>query len=232
MLFKIAGRVLGAALFLMPLQSHATVIDSGGGQFVWTDLIGAFSTQQASSTPGLVNVTMSGVNPLADLGAAFSAGDQIHISRIGMAGDSRASSGDNRFRLVSGSGGTDFTWVAGQQSTPADYRLAPTPEPGTVSGSSTGFTYAVVDYTLNADEIFTVSWDHHFDYDGRFAGATDILGNAFNDSAFPSSIRAWVQFDVVTGGAAAVAEPGLIAFFVLALTMFGALRRKAARAIA
>tara|TARA_R110002110_G_C13363539_1_gene709638 strand:- start:312 stop:992 length:681 start_codon:yes stop_codon:yes gene_type:complete len=223
MLLKYGSRLIGAVLLLAPIQSNATVIDSGGGQFVWTDLVGIFSPTQANSSPGAVNVVMSGVNPLTDLGSSFSSGDQIHISRIAIAGDSRATSGDNRFRLVSGGGGTDFTWVAGQQSTPADYRLAPTPEPGTVPGNSTGFSYFSVDYTLNADEIFTVSWDYHVDYDGRFAGATDILGNAFNDSAFPSSIRAWVQFDVVSG---AVPEPASLVPFVLGIVALGYARRK------
>ncbi|WP_206080349.1 VPLPA-CTERM sorting domain-containing protein [Pacificoceanicola onchidii] len=211
--------------FAAPTAEAAT-INSGSGQYVWTDLVGTFSATQATSTPGAVSVLMSGVDPLSDI-AGFSAGDQLLITMLGIAGDSRATSGDNRFRLTSSGTTADFTWVAGQQSTAADYRLAPTPEPGALGFPSTGFTYQSVSYLLAPGEGFNVFWDYHHDYDGRYAGATDILGNAFDDSAFPSSIRAWVQFEIVE--AAAVPVPAALPLLLAGLGGLGLATRRRRR---
>ncbi len=134
-----------------------------------------------TATYGTLNLTMGTI--------AGVAGQQIMISKVGIGGDSRAASGDNIFSASCGS--FNFSWVAGQQTNTATYRLSPT----TPSGSSYGFTYQAVSYTANVGEAVTITWVYHNDWDGCFASGTDILGNSYNDTA--SSVRVWVQYEYI-----------------------------------
>ena len=124
-------------------------------------------------------------------------GYQIHITKVGIGGDSSAGSGDNIFSALSSSSNFNFSWVAGQQSNAATYRLAGTT---VVSGAGYGFTYRDVDYTSNINDSVTIKWDYHYDWDGLYAYGTDILGNSYSDPA--SSVRVWVLYEYI-----AVPEP-------------------------
>ncbi len=173
-------------IVLLSLPLHATVIpgsviDSGGGQFVFTGLVANTSPTIPNNSPGAINVLVGTID--------LQAGESINVTRLGIGGDSTAASGDNRFRMVGA--GLDFTWIAGQQSTAADFRLAPAP--------SGGFSFTNpgdVNFTSLEGQTISIFWDYHFDFDGgNSVNATDPLGNSFNDTSFAAAIRPWLQFE-------------------------------------
>lgn len=121
------------------------------------------------------------------------AGQAIEIMQVGMCGDSDAQSGDNRFRAAGA--GLDISWVAGQQTTAATYRLPPT----IINSPGHGMTSQTVSHQADVGADVTVSWDYHVDYDGQYCYlADDGFGNSFNDSANVSSIRVWIVYRYVT----------------------------------
>ncbi len=181
--------ILFALLITMSFTS-AILIDSGNGQFVFSERV----STTLLANPGTGGATNTFVGTIDDLGAS-----SIHIVRIGIGGDSAQASGDNRFRVQGG--GLDFTFTAGQSATAADFDLGFTPQ---LNGQAHGFVYQEVDLVANAGEDLTVSWNFHNDNDGFFTQDTDVLGNFFNDSDASSSSRVWIQFEVLGG---AVPEP-------------------------
>ena len=63
-----------------------------------------------------------------------------------------------------------------------------------------------------------MTWDFHNDWDGRYTSDTDLLGNVFSDTSYPSSVRAWVQFDIVKAAPKQpIPEPSSIAIMLLGL---------------
>ena len=118
------------------------------------------------------------------------AGMRIVITKLGICGDSRTSSGSNRF--VASGGGLNFSWFAGQTNPGGTYQLSPTPEPG--GDASTRFTYRDVTHRADVGASVTIRWDYHYDWDGRWCNDTDSEGNTYNDTNYRSSIRAWVKY--------------------------------------
>src|SRR5688572_16729612 len=162
---KVAVASFIAALIcgFFPSALQATIIDSGGGQFVWTELVTFSSPCQPSA------VCQVGSIP-------GSPGSLIEIVNIAIGGDADATSGDAVFRLVGG--GLDFTWTSGQSGTIATYDLGATPPTG--PGSDRGFTYSgPISFFATEGTSLNIFFVAHFDFDGRFTNATDILGNVF-----------------------------------------------------
>jgi len=114
-------------------------------------------------------------------------GLSIHITKLGICGDSDSGSGPNQFQ-VNGAG-LNFTWEAGQ-SVHGSTHVLPHTNP---SGSGNGFTYAAVNYVASPGQSATVTWTYHYDWDGSGqCDATDSEGNAYNDPN--TSVRAWVLY--------------------------------------
>ncbi len=212
----VPGKLLRAVAFASALVApcaQAVILDSGGGQFVWTERVRV--------TDACVPLS-SGNCPLS--GIPGEAGAGIRIVRLGIGGDADVSSGDMGFRLVGG--GLDFTWTAGQTATPATYDLGFTPL--ATSGDlafARGFAYsAELDLLALEGASLQVSWIHSMDFDGKYTRATDVLGNTFDDAAFNSSARPWIQFEYVS----AIPEPQSYALLLagLGLLGFAARRRK------
>lgn len=159
-----------------------TGIDCGGatcapcGTLVWT----ASGADASISTPKLMGTLKA------------YAGKRIRIVKVGICGDSDATSGPNRFVAADGAA-LSFSWAAGQTSVAlpgtTTYRLTPTP---VVAGTTRGFSYQVVSHLAGVGAAVTVSWDFHADYDGLSCGAADEDGTAFTDAA--STVRAWVKY--------------------------------------
>ncbi|MFT6158298.1 MAG: hypothetical protein ACJAZO_002470 [Myxococcota bacterium] len=188
------------------LLSLQAVAGGFGSNLTWTTSLGTYSTTwrvqsasqfnafsalgtsssqpQPNSTPGNSRFPMGSIPGIA--------GKLIEITRVGICGDSDASSGDNRYRAFGG--GIDFTWVAGQQSTAATHRLAPTPD---INSTYNGFTGANVSHrTTVPGASVSIEWDYHSDYDGGGACSfTDEFGTTFNDSGL--GIRTWVKYAYV-----------------------------------
>ncbi|MBK7395895.1 MAG: hypothetical protein IPJ34_06200 [Myxococcales bacterium] len=120
------------------------------------------------------------------------AGKRIRIVKVGICGDSDATSGPNRFVATDGAA-MSFSWAAGQTTVAipgtTTYRLAPTPP---ASGSARGFSYQVVSHLGAVGQPMTVSWDFHADYDGLLCGALDEDGASYSDPA--SSVRVWLKY--------------------------------------
>lgn len=131
--------------------SHATIIDNGGGQFVWTELV-------YNGHPAMDCI------PCSFASLAGTPGQSLRIVKVGIGGDADATSGDISFRLSGG--GLDFTWTAGQEAYAATYDLGATPA---LAGSARGFTYSNDLNMLALDGAsLTLTWDHRFDWDGRY----------------------------------------------------------------
>lgn len=191
--------VMAVALICAQHGAQAAVINSGGGQFVWTDLVGALG----QTTCDLAPCNLSSISGLT--------GSSIKITRIGIGGDSDATSGDNTFRLFGG--GLDFTWTAGQENFSATYDLGATP----LSGTSRGFAYSpVLSLLANDGASLNIQWTHHTDFDLLYTDATDVLGNVFNDIDSLASIRPWIQFEYVSNQQQ-IPEPGSLALLGLGI---------------
>ncbi|NUM36006.1 MAG: PEP-CTERM sorting domain-containing protein [Candidatus Brocadiae bacterium] len=160
------------------------------------------------------NGAASGATNIASWVISGMSGYKIQITKIGIGGDSSPASGDNIFSATSSSSNFSFSWVAGQQTNSATYRLAGTT---VVSGAGYGFTYRDVDYTSNINDSVTIKWDYHYDWDGLYAYGTDILGNSYSDPA--SSVRVWVLYEYI-----AVPEPASL--MMLVLGCFGLLLKR------
>ncbi len=115
------------------------------------------------------------------------AGKKIVISKIGICGDSDATSGPNVFSAKGA--GLDFTWASGQNQPACTYFLSPTPP----KNASRGFTFKAVSHVGNVGEAVSVTWESHIDYDGLYCTDTDELGNVYNDVG-GSSVRVWVLY--------------------------------------
>lgn len=159
-----------------------TGIDCGGatcapcGTLVWT----ASGADASISTPKLMGTLKA------------YAGKRIRIVKVGICGDSDATSGPNRF-VAADTAAMTFSWAAGQTSVAlpgtTTYRLTPTP---VVAGTTRGFSYQVVSHLAGLGAAVNVSWDFHSDYDGLSCGAADEDGTLFTDAA--STVRAWVKY--------------------------------------
>jgi len=132
------------------------------------------------------------------------AGQRLRINAIAIGGDADINSGDALFHVRSGSGATDFQFVAGQGGINTGmawsgvgsiaHRLAATPDG---AGSARGFSLLAVDYVLEEGEGFDLRFRGTRDWDGRYTMDIDPLGNLVDDSAVASSIRGWVQYEVM-----------------------------------
>ena len=169
------------AVFSLPLSIEAAPI-------VFTDVVSS-----ADPRPGLVG-TIAGMP-----------GQSVQISFIGIGGDADAGSGDTVFQALGG--GLNFTWAAGQMTTPATHRLSPTPPAvGAPTTSGRGFSFLPVSYVAAPGASVDIHWLSHFDFDGRYTFGTDLLGNSYNDSAIISSVRPWLQYEYVAD-VSAIPEP-------------------------
>jgi hypothetical protein len=191
-----------ALLSLIAPSAHATAI--------FTALVGINSPLQADAIAGGFDVLIGTIPGVS--------GANIVITGLGIGGDSDAGAGDNRFQIVDGAS-VDVQWVAGQQTTPATYRLDPTPVVAGPNANARGISFIDVNHVLAVGASAVIYWDYHFDYDGRYTFASDPLGNFYDDSPFPASIRALVRYEIV-----AVPEPGtmlLLAFAFLSILLYG-----------
>ena len=122
------------------------------------------------------------------------AGRRVRITKVAICGDSDVNSGHNRY-VASDGAGMSFSWSCGQAASPppggATYTLQPTP---IINGNAHGFSYQAVDHLGAIGAPVTVTWDFHSDYDGHYCRDLDENGTSFDDSANPSSIRAWVKY--------------------------------------
>ncbi len=128
-------------IFIIAL--HAFCSPASAGVMVFTDVVD-FNTPRPifNFTEYLVGTITS--NP----------GETISITKLGIGGDADSTSGDAMFRLVGG--GLDFTWVAGQFSTPADFRLAPTTITAGPTISARSISYADVSLSATAGSTLSV----------------------------------------------------------------------------
>jgi hypothetical protein len=182
-------RSLLVVIFAVSLSLSVLGRSAEAAPIAFTGLV----SSQNTSVPQLVG-TIAGV-----------AGESIEISFLGIGGDADIGSGDVLFRAVGG--GLDFTWVAGQGLTAATHRLAPTPVAiGGPTASARGFSFLSVNYTAAVGASVDIFWLGSFDFDGRYTFGTDLLGNSYNDSGIPSSIRPWLQYERVSD----VPEPALL----------------------
>ncbi len=133
---------------------------------------------KASNSPGSTLGTLPG-----------KAGKSIRILKLGVCGDSDGGSGPNRFKAAGG--GINFTWAAGrtQSSAGADHWLGLTPSLG---GSARGWVYKDAVYKAAAGASVTITFDYHFDWDGRYCAQKDIAGVSYSDAA--STVRAWLMY--------------------------------------
>ncbi|MDF1811624.1 MAG: PEP_CTERM-anchored TLD domain-containing protein [Verrucomicrobiales bacterium] len=156
--------------------------------------------QSAAVAPNIFTTLVSSATtqPVVNIGSIpGEVGKSILVTAVGIGGDSTSGSGDNRF-VLSG-GGLDFSWVAGQQSTPADLRIPGTPIVSNGPDSSArGFSVGSPFLVAEQGAALELSWDYHSDYDGLYTYGTDPLGNFYDDSGTSSSIRPIVQYAYVT----------------------------------
>ena len=202
-------KVLRLCLRTLPLLAVLTAGPAEAAPIAFTALVSS-----ANSRPFLAG-TIPGV-----------AGQSIEISFLGMGGDADAGSGDSLFRALGG--GLDFTWVAGQQTTAATHRLAPTPIVVGPTTSARGFSFLPVNYLAAPGASVDVIWLLHNDFDGRYTFGTDLLGISFDDSATPSSVRPWLQYEYVQD--APVPEPTTLILVTSGLMGMGARQWRRRRA--
>ncbi len=188
------------------------------------------SCSVAGYSQHFVSARMDGVNfhqgELYDTAVATiegRAGERILITRLGIGGDADADSGDALFRLHSTHATANFHFAGGQGAGmqwgsvgEIAHRLDPTPN---VDASGRGFSLLDVSYLLKEGEGFTLNFRGTKDWDGRYTYAADPLGNFFDDSSVGSSLRGWIEFQVVP-----VPEPMTLA--VLAPLALWRARRK------
>jgi len=201
---------------LLIIALVAALLGSANAQSFVTARVTGVQFQQG----GLYDQTVASVTGSAD--------QRIRITRIGIGGDADSQSGDALFRIVSQNGTTDFQYVAGQGDVNTgmswygvgtiNHRLTGTP---IYDGSARGFSVLDVDYLLEAGEGFNLNFRGTRDWDGRYTRDTDPLGNSFDDSAVASSIRGWVQYEMMP-----VPEPSLLLGLGLFVPAFLRRRRR------
>jgi hypothetical protein len=192
---EVALRPFHVSLSLVLLPLFAS---SAQATAIFTAIVGINSPAQADALVGGSDVLIGTIPGVP--------GANIVITGLGIGGDSDSGAGDNRFQIVDGVS-LDVQWVAGQQATPATYRLNPTPVVAGPTSSARGFSFIDVNHVLAVGASAVIYWDYHFDYDGRYTFASDPLGNFYDDSPFPSSIRALVRYEIV-----GIPEPGTMLF--------------------
>ncbi len=226
--FKASLRLLSLCAVMFPMFHASASILQVGDQYVATAAdssvrnltTGAFEVDSSLRDLDFSNSRIIETVDTSTL-TGFSSGDQIRITRLGIAGDADASSGPAAFGIVGDAGTPRVTFSAGQpiQVPTVDYFLGVTP--ATNSSGGRGFTYADVDILLAVDEGFTLDFLYQYDPDGRYAFGTDLLGNSFDDFAefgVTSTVRGWVQFEIVSSS---VPAPATILILVLGLLGVG-----------
>lgn len=221
-----AGMILWV-FAMIPFSALNAQIIQVGTQYVAT----GFDSAYLPYDPTLRDADLSDgrsvqiVNPLNDV-AGFNIGDQLRISKIGLAGDAARHSGPGGFAITPDANSARFTFGAGQNLAIGqgafDHFLGTTPQ---VSGRAHGFVYEDLDILLDVNEGFSLDFIYQYDRDGFYALGTDVLGNNFDDSAFSSTVRGWVQFEVVSGSS--VPGPASASILVLGLGLLA--RRLMAR---
>ena len=148
-------------------------------------------------------------------------GMYIHLLELGIGGEPDAASGPTIFS-VEGSG-LDVSWGAGQRAFSATYSLTPTLSvPGPIGAC--GFTYQPVSlFTTEVGGALNVRFLSSQDADGLFTYGADASGILFDDSAFPSSSRVWLQYEYVS-----IPEPASGVLLVSGLALLAVCRRRGA----
>ena len=207
----VSGALAVACLFAPLATANAGILPAAAGQFVWTELAWANSACRPAVNGG--PCTLGSIDGLA--------GQSIRIVRLGIGGDADSTSGDAGFRLRGG--GLDVSWTAGQTADSAAHDLGATPA---LAGSARGFTYSpVLDLTALDGASLTITWDYHYDFDGRYTAATDLLGNSFDDSNLASSVRPWIQFERLNN-TRELPEPMSVAMLGLGMMALAYTRRR------
>ncbi len=202
-------------VFWSALLAVSTVNTVAFADLIFTTRVGSVDANEPTGIPGESPVLIGTISALPN--------EYISISKIGIGGDSDFGSGDNRFRAVGG--GIDFTWVAGQQATFADFRLDSTPIVSGPTAAARGFSSADVSFDATVGASVNIFWDYRYDYDGRYTYASDPLGTFYDDSAFISSIRPFVQYSLES--TTAVPEPSsMVLFTVGGMALVFAMRRR------
>lgn len=142
------------------------------GPFVFS---AASGTDVGTSGSGIKLGTIAGVP-----------GKSIHVTRLGICGDSDESSGPNRFKLAP----LGTTFAAGKSDPGSTFFLGAT-APSTAGGH--GFVYTPVSLLAPAGVSVDIMFEYHNDWDGHYCVATDEFGNNYADGS--SSVRAWVKYE-------------------------------------
>ncbi|MFH1438221.1 MAG: hypothetical protein ABIJ56_21110 [Pseudomonadota bacterium] len=151
----------------------------------WREL-GTFGGGGTSYSVLTAEMSGGAVLPVGTIPAV--AGRRVHIVKLGICGDSDATSGPNVFTAAGA--GLSFTWECGQSTRGSTHILAPTPNLG---GNARGFSYADVNYLGNIGEPVDVTWTYHADWDGNLCQTTDSEGNSYSDVA--GTVRPWVLYE-------------------------------------
>lgn len=149
------------------------------------------------------------------------AGHQVHLSKLGVDGDTMDTPDPNQVSLIGG--GLGISWAAenpaqiamGKAGTPT-FILPSTPATKPLGGD---ISVQPVDFLAAEGQSLLVRWDQYYDWDDYHIKDTDSEGNVYNYSGFLSSIRAYVRYELI-----AIPKPSTAALLLSPL-LLGVIRR-------